>query len=114
MRNGGFVCWEDEPSSPTVKAKPQYAFDGRNDWAQRDSDGTKQTMMEKANPMRKRDSIWILRSRKENSKRKERDNVVTEIGSCASPGGDRDRRGRRSFLPTVFHRLRSYLPSGVS
>jgi len=108
LSNGGFVFWEDGPS-PTVKAKPKYAFDGRNDWAQRDFDGGKQKILEKASPMRKRDSIWILRSKKDNSMGKERDNVVTGMGSCgSSPDGDRNRSGRRGFLPTVFHRLRSY------
>jgi hypothetical protein len=96
--------WEEDQSSAPVplvtKTSSKPIFDGRNDWAQQEEiDGNIGRMgKEKASPfLRKRDSIWILKGRKDKSGKLEKDDPVSVVGNSQSPP-DISKTGRGSFL----------------
>lgn len=98
LSTGDVLSEEDEIPVPT-RTKPKLAFDGRNDWAQLDNEGErKRTMMERASPfLRKRDSIWILKSRKEKHGKHDKDEAVAGIEDFNSPP-DSSKSRKNSFL----------------
>jgi hypothetical protein len=99
--NTGDVCrgGNGAPISGKAKLKPTPAYDGRNDWAQPDEirgEG-RRTVKELARPFLKRkDSIWILRGRKEKPEKQDKDEAVMETEDSTSPDGNKS--GRTSFL----------------
>ncbi|PSS06818.1 hypothetical protein M430DRAFT_111050 [Amorphotheca resinae ATCC 22711] len=90
---------EDEPQAlKRARSRRAPAFDGRNDWAQEEDgrDG-RPTIEEPASPaLKKRDSIWILKGRREKPGRPDKDEAVVGIGDFTSPDGSKSRRA--SFL----------------
>jgi len=102
LSTGATVFWEEEETSTIVKAKhtkPSLVFDGRNDWAQRDEDGHggKGLPKEKASPfLRKKDSIWILGSKKEKSSKQQNKDEVVAGSFGSSPEGIKG--GKINFL----------------
>jgi hypothetical protein len=95
LSTGALFSDEDEPTVNTdkkPKPKPKPIFDGRNDWAQREEDhhNRKGVVKEQSNPaLKKKDSIWLLGSRKEKSSKKQNKEEAStgsgEFGS--SPDG---------------------------
>jgi hypothetical protein len=96
--SGRDMFWENSPLQRS-KEKLKTAFEGRNDWAQKEDteSGDKQAKLEKiVSPSWMKDSNWIMR-------RKEKFVVVeeeaVEVGDCGSPPPMGSIRGRgRGFL----------------
>lgn len=97
----GDVFPEEDESPITSKAtcKSKLVFDGRNDWEQRDERvDLGKTTKEKYNPfLRKKDSIWILKSRKAKHGKENKDEGVAGIGDSGPPP-DCSKSGKSSFL----------------
>ena len=90
---------EDGNSVPTkTDSRPKTLgdFGGRNEWAQQD----KQTreIKDKTRPiLRKRDSIWIMKGKKDRKSKEERDEVTVDIGDPGTPP-DGSKSGKAGFL----------------
>ncbi|TVY14828.1 hypothetical protein LARI1_G006458 [Lachnellula arida] len=78
--------------APRAKQKPAFDARDRNDWAQRDEEGEigRQKREWAGAFLRKKDSIWILGSRKEKSNRQNKE-AVADAGDFGSP---LDKKGR--------------------
>jgi len=98
----GDVFWEEEESHTHTrpKAKPAYVANDRNDWAQRDENEVenRRSMKERVTPfLLKKDSIWVLKGRKEKSTKVDKDEAVAGVSEVdLSP--DPNKTGRGSFL----------------
>jgi hypothetical protein len=99
----GNIFWEEDepPINTKAKPKPKPAFEGRNDWAQREegADDGRRVIKEISSPfLRKKDSIWILKGRKQrNGGKDENKALAAVVGDFGSPP-DGSKRGRSSFL----------------
>jgi hypothetical protein len=99
LSTGDFFWEEDEVQVPAKsRPKPVPAYDGRNDWAQReDSQKERRKVKEIASPfLKKKDSIWILKGRKEKVGKQDKDEALM-IGN-SGPSSEGNRTGRISFL----------------
>jgi len=97
----GDVFWEedDPPVTGIAKPKPKPAFNGRNDWAQRDDRENDEKVGKERSSLflRKKDSIWVLKSRREKNGKQDKDEAVAEIGDFGSPP-DGSKSRKSSFL----------------
>lgn len=106
----GNVVWEEDDSDENSKSRHKHldakAMKGRNDWAQVDEPVTdsKRTVKALVSPLlRKRDSIWILKSKKEKPSKTEKDDASKQSEAHTSPP-DGGKSGKGSFF-TRFKRL---------
>jgi len=93
LSTGDVFSDEEVHMAPKTKHKTIYDANDRNDWAQRDDEGeNRRHRKEWASPfLRKKDSSWILGSRKEKSIRQNKDEAVAGISSF---GLSPDKKGR--------------------
>ena len=76
-----------EQEEVQTRTKPKVAHDAndhRNDWAQRDDDMESRKKDKSSQPLKKKESSWILLGRKEKSP-KDKDEAVAGIGGLGSP-----------------------------
>lgn len=101
LSTGDIFSEEDEPPTTTkTKLRSKAAFNGRNDWAQREDgvDSGGKSVKDKSNSfLRKKDSIWMLKSRKEKRGKQEDNDTVEVFGDSRSPS-DGSKSARSSFL----------------
>jgi hypothetical protein len=92
LSTGNAFSDEEVHIAPRVNQKPAFDAMDRTDWAQRDDEGEiGRQKKEWASPfLRKKDSIWILGSRKEKINRQDKE-IVAGIGDFGSPP---DKKGR--------------------
>ncbi|KAH8687504.1 hypothetical protein BGZ60DRAFT_522159 [Tricladium varicosporioides] len=86
---------EDSPVPNKPKARPVHDTRDRNDWAQRDDDvDSRHNRRDWSGPfLRKRESTWIMRIKREKSIRQDKGGAVT-----ADPESPPDKSGRGRFL----------------
>ena len=98
----GDVCCvdQDHDGGLLTKTKTKLVIDGRNDWEQVDSEREgKRTIMERAG-LKKRESVWGLKGKKDKtgSGKRDKDEAVAGIGNLDSPPQPEHKSRKNSFL----------------
>jgi hypothetical protein len=96
--------WDENYAPVSIKSNPMAKpdFEGRNDWAQQDEPNNEgsNVVKEKSMFLRKTESIWILRSKRETSSAQDKNGA--DLGDLGSPT-NRGKGGKISFF-TRFKR----------
>ena len=99
LSTGDVVSSEDDPTRGSkTNDRLNAAFAGRNDWAQRDEGDSGRLIKEKSSMfLRKKDSLWLMKGKREKHGKQDQDDAVIVIGdSGSSPNGSKS--GSHSFL----------------
>lgn len=101
MSTGDVWDEEEQYTSIQTRSRTKPTFDGRNDWAQQEDDikGGKTLVKEKSMFLRRTESIWLMKGKKDkiNIIRQDKNEVEACSGDLGSPT-DGSKGGKSSFL----------------